>query len=136
MVSASRKDWSVKLDEALWAYRATFKTTIWTSPFKLLYGKSCHLPVEIEHKVYWAIKLLNLDLSLAGGHIMSQVNELKEFILDTCENARIFKEKKKKWHDHLIKPKEFHEVEKVFLYNSILRFFPRKVKLDGQDSMR
>ncbi|XP_075103701.1 uncharacterized protein LOC142178270 [Nicotiana tabacum] len=65
-VSACRKDWSAKLDEALWAYRTAFKTTIWTSPFKLVYGKSCHLPVGIEHKAYWAVKMLNLDLSIAS----------------------------------------------------------------------
>nr|XP_033513304.1 uncharacterized protein LOC117277971 [Nicotiana tomentosiformis] len=67
-VSASRKDWSVKLEEALWAYRTAFKTTIGTSPFKLLYEKSCHLSVEIAHKAYWKIKMLNLDLSLASEH--------------------------------------------------------------------
>ncbi|XP_070036930.1 uncharacterized protein [Nicotiana tomentosiformis] len=127
-VSASRKDWSLKIDEALWAYRTVFKTIIGTSPFKLVYGKSCHLPVEIEHKAYWAIKLLNLDLSLAGEHRMSHVNELEEFRLDAYENARIFKEKTKKWHDRMIKPKNFHEGEKVLLYNSRLRLFPGKYK--------
>ncbi|XP_070032595.1 uncharacterized protein [Nicotiana tomentosiformis] len=106
--SSSRKYWSIKLDEALWAYRIAFKTTIGTSPFKLVYGKLCHLPVEIEHKVYCAIKMLNLDLSLAGEHKLAQMNELEEFRLDAYENARIFKEKTKRWHDRLIKPKEFH----------------------------
>ncbi|XP_075080418.1 uncharacterized protein LOC142165927 [Nicotiana tabacum] len=123
-VSASGKDWSVKLDEALWAYRTAFRTTIWTSSFKLVYGKSCHFLVEIEHKAYWAIKLLNLDLSLAGEHIMSQVNELEGFRLDVYENARIFKEKTKKWHDRLIKPKEFHEGEKVQMATSKKRKTP------------
>ncbi|XP_070032564.1 uncharacterized protein [Nicotiana tomentosiformis] len=97
-VSASRKDWSVKLDEALWEYRTAFKMTIWTSPFKLVYGKSCHLPVEIEHKAYWEIKMLNLDLSFAGDHRLEQMNELEEFRLDAYESAHIFKEKTKKWH--------------------------------------
>nr|XP_009588881.1 uncharacterized protein LOC104086342 [Nicotiana tomentosiformis] len=90
-VSVSRKYWSDKLDEALWTYRIAFKTTIGTSPFKLVYGKSCHLPVEIEHKAYWAIKALNLDLSLAGDHMLEQMNELEEFRLDGYESARIFK---------------------------------------------
>ncbi|XP_070007222.1 uncharacterized protein [Nicotiana sylvestris] len=68
MVSAFRKDWSVKLDEALWVYKTAFKTTTGNSPFKLVYGKSCHLHVEIEHEAYSSIKMLNLDLSLAGEH--------------------------------------------------------------------
>ncbi|XP_075081930.1 uncharacterized protein LOC142166454 [Nicotiana tabacum] len=71
MVSASRTDWFAKLDEALWAYRTAFKTTIWTSPFKLVYEKSCHLPAKIEHKAYWAIKMLNPDLSLVGKQRLS-----------------------------------------------------------------
>nr|XP_009615865.1 uncharacterized protein LOC104108511 [Nicotiana tomentosiformis] len=128
LVSASRKDWFVKLDEALWAYRTAFKTTTGTSPFKLVYCKSCHLPVEIEHKAYWVIKMLNLDLSLAGDHRLEQMNELEEFTLDACESARIFKEKTKKWHDRLIKPNKFYEGDRVLLYNSRLRLCPEKFK--------
>nr|XP_016439693.1 PREDICTED: uncharacterized protein LOC107765543 [Nicotiana tabacum] len=119
MVSASHKDWSVKLDESLWAYRTAFNTTIRTSPFKLVYVKSCHLLVEIEHKAYWSIKMLNLDLSLVGEHRLAQINKLDEFRLDAYENARIFKEKTKRWHDRMITPKEFHD-------NSRLKLFPGK----------
>ncbi|XP_070017609.1 uncharacterized protein [Nicotiana sylvestris] len=86
-VSASRKDWSVKLDKALWAYRTALKTTIGTSPFKLVYGKLCHLPVEKEHKAYLEIKMIKLDLSLAGEHGLAQMNELEEFSLDAYENV-------------------------------------------------
>lgn len=96
----------------LYGYRTTFKMTIWTSSFKLVYGKSRHLPVDIEHKAYREINLLNLDLSLAQ-HRLSQTNALDKFRLNAYENARIFKEKTKKWHDRLIKPKEFHEGEKT-----------------------
>nr|XP_016469828.1 PREDICTED: uncharacterized protein LOC107792152 [Nicotiana tabacum] len=127
-VSAYHKDWSVKLEEALWAYKTALKTTIGTSPFKRVYEKSCHLPVEIEHKAYCAIKMLNLDLSLAGEHRLGQMNALEEFRLDTYENARIFKEKTKRWHDRLIKPKEFHEGDIVLLYNSRLKLFPENFK--------
>jgi len=60
-VSSSRKDWANKLDETLWAYRTTFKTPTALSPFQLIYGKACHLPVEMEHRAFWALKWLNFD---------------------------------------------------------------------------
>nr|XP_016464140.1 PREDICTED: uncharacterized protein LOC107787128 [Nicotiana tabacum] len=66
-VSASRKYWATKLDNALWAYRTTYKTPIKVSPYKLVYGKACHLLVELEHEAYWAIKKLNFDVELAGA---------------------------------------------------------------------
>ena len=65
-VSSSRKDWALKLDDALWAYRTAFKTPIGLTPYQLIYGKSCHLPIELEHKVYWATRALNFDMMKAG----------------------------------------------------------------------
>ena len=93
IVATSRKDWSSKLHEALWAYRTAFKTPIGTTPFKLVYGKSCHLPVELEHKTYWAIKTLNLNYSAAIGNRILDINELEELRLDAYENAKIYKER-------------------------------------------
>jgi len=72
----SRKDWSFKLDEALWAYRTALKSPLGLTPFQLVYGKSCHLPVELEHKAYWALKQLNFNLTDAGEKRKLQVHEL------------------------------------------------------------
>ena len=103
----SRKDWSLKLDEAVWAYRTAYKTPLGMSPFQLVYGKGCHLPVELEHKAYWALKKLNLDMDAAGKKRMFQLNELDEFRLQAYENNKIYKEKVKRWHDRGLVLKSF-----------------------------
>ena len=127
-VATSRKDWSFKLHEALWAYRTAYKTPIGTTPLKLIYGKSCHLPVELEHKAYWAIKNLNLSYTAAGEKRILDINELEELRQDAYENARIYKERTKKWHDKHISRKNFNIGDLVLLFNSRLKLFPGKLR--------
>jgi len=127
-VNLNRKDWAHKLNDALWAYRTAYKTPLGLSPYKLIYGKACRLPVELEHKAYWAIKKLNFDFESAGKRRLFQLNELEEIRINAYDNAEIYKEKIKKWHDARLKKKEFKPGQSVLLFNSRLRLFPGKLK--------
>jgi hypothetical protein len=117
------KNWSKKLDEALWAYRTTFKTLIGVTPYQFVYGKACHLPVELEHKAYWAIKEMNLDLDAAVVKRRIQISELEEMRLKAYDNASIYKERIKRWYDKRLKKKEFKEGDKILHYNSRFKTF-------------
>ncbi|GJW16676.1 reverse transcriptase domain-containing protein [Tanacetum coccineum] len=90
-VGENRASWSDKLDDALWAFRTAYKTPIGCTPYKLVYGKSCHLPVELEHKAYWALKHANFDLKTAGDYRKLQLNELHELRDQAYENSLIYK---------------------------------------------
>ena len=124
----SRKDWSIKLDDALWAYRIAYKTPIGMSPYKIVYGKPCHLPLAQEYKSMWAIKKLNCDFQATKEKRLLQLNALEELRNEAYDNARIYKEKTKKWHVQMILRREFKARKQVLLYYSRLKLFPGKLK--------
>ncbi|GJX98396.1 reverse transcriptase domain-containing protein [Tanacetum coccineum] len=120
--------WSDRLDDALWAFRTAFKTPIGCTPYKLVYGKPCHLPIELEHRAYWALKHANFDLKTAGDHRKLQLNELNELRDQAYENSLIYKERTKKLHDSKIKNRIFNVGDQVLLFNSRLKIFSGKLK--------
>ena len=98
------------------------------SPYRLVYGKPCHLPVEIENKAYWAIQRINKSLTEAGLSRKLQLNEFDEMRNDAFENAQLAKLHMKELHDRRIIRKSFHVREQVLLYDSRLHLFPGKLK--------
>nr|GEY02374.1 reverse transcriptase domain-containing protein [Tanacetum cinerariifolium] len=104
------------------------KTPIGCTLYKLVYEKSCHLPIELEHKAYWALKHANFDLKTAGDHLKLQLNELNELRDQAYENSLIYKERTKKLHGSKIKNRIFNVGDQVLLFNSRLKIFSGKLK--------
>nr|GEV40727.1 reverse transcriptase domain-containing protein [Tanacetum cinerariifolium] len=130
-IGENQASWSDKLDDALWAFRTAYKTPIGCTPYKLVYGKACHLLIELEHKAYWALKQANFDLTVTGDHRKIQLNERNEICGHAYENSLIYKEKKKRIHDSKIKNRVFNVGDRVLLFNSswcgpftIVKVFP------------
>nr|GEW99080.1 reverse transcriptase domain-containing protein [Tanacetum cinerariifolium] len=121
-VGENHTSWFKKLDDALW------ETPIGCTSYKLVSGKSCHLPIELEHKAYWALKHANFDLKTVGDHRKLHLNELNQLRDQAYENYLIYKEKTKKLHDSKIKNCIFNVGDRVLLFNSRLKVFLRKLK--------
>ncbi|XP_038874968.1 uncharacterized protein LOC120067487 [Benincasa hispida] len=98
------------------------------SPYALVYRKACHLPLELEHKVQWALKKLNLDLPSTGEARKLQLNELAEWRTTAYENTKLYKKQTKRWHDSRICKKDLAIGQRVLLFNSHLHLFLSKLK--------
>ena len=98
------------------------------SPYRIVYRKASHLPIELEYRAYWTIKKFNFDIQQAGSKRILQLAELEEIKNDAYENAKIYKQQMKFFHDKHILRKSFTPSQKVLLYNSRLHLFPSKLR--------
>ncbi|GJZ97987.1 ribonuclease H-like domain-containing protein [Tanacetum coccineum] len=129
MDSLMVKDWSNRLDDALWSFRTAYKTPLGTTPYRIVYGKACHLHIEPEHRPYSTLKECNMDMNKAGENRLLQHNKLDELRLDAYESSLSYKERMKRWHDkHMKPPVKYAKGDKVLLYNSRLKLLPGKLK--------
>ena len=111
-----------------YGFMTAYKTPIGMSPFRLMYGKPCHLPVKLEHGSFWAIKQCNIDIDDAGIHRKLQLNELEELCNKAYESSRIYNDKTKATHDKMILRKNFEIGQKVLLFNTRLKLFLGKFR--------
>ncbi|GJT98027.1 reverse transcriptase domain-containing protein [Tanacetum coccineum] len=136
-VGYNPKNWSEKLDDTLWAFRPAYKTPTGCTPFRLVYGKSCHFLVEIKHKAYWALKQCNMDLTAATKNRFMELNELMELRDGAYENTQIYKERTKGSYDSRLRgDKNFKVGDMVLLFKSRFKMHPYKngvsFKINGQ----
>ncbi|KAL1534123.1 hypothetical protein AAHA92_31518 [Salvia divinorum] len=127
-VGPTHKDWSKRLDDALWAYRTAYKTPIGMLPYRIVFGKMCHFPVEVEHRAYWALKEMNIKAEACEEERRLQLQELEELRLESYDSAMWYKERTKLWHDKNLRNKELHVGQKVLMFQSRLKLMPGKLK--------
>jgi hypothetical protein len=118
MINEMGTTWKDRLPNALWVYKMAYKTPIGMSPYQLVYGKTNHLPIELEFKAHWAIRRWNMDFDAAGIKRKMQLFKLDEWREKTYHNSKIYKERTKRWHNKRIKKKDFTLGDKVLLFNS------------------
>jgi hypothetical protein len=123
MINEMGTTWKDRLPNALWAYRTAYKTPIGISPYQLIYGKTYHLPVELEFKAQWAIRRWNINLEAAGIKRKMQLSKLDEWREKAYHNSKIYKERTNRWHNKRIKKKDFTLGDKVLIFDSLVKLF-------------